>query len=87
MLNGMKTDPFETNSQVEWKVRRSKILSCSYCPPNKGENRGRRNKFHCFKSWKYKTKRKHQYKIKPLLSEEILKDINKLIFDISKAKL
>lgn len=51
----------ETNPTAEWKGRRKKILSCSFCPPNKGENAGKGNKFYS-KSWKDKTRRKKQYK-------------------------
>ncbi len=45
-----------TNSSVDNKERR-KLLSCSICPPNKGENAGRKAK-HGSKKPKYKSKRR-----------------------------
>ena len=45
----------EVNPTVEWKERRKKVLSCSYCKPNKGENTKRSCQFHKKnKSWKFK---------------------------------
>lgn len=52
----MKKDKLETNSTVDRKERRLD-LSCSFCPPNKGENAKRKAK-HGNKKPKYKTKRK-----------------------------
>lgn len=51
----------ENNSGAEWKARRQAILSCSYCKPNKGENR-KRNCTHNTPDWKRKSKSPHQYK-------------------------
>lgn len=45
-----------TNSNVDRKERR-KLLSCSFCKPNKGENASRKAK-HGNKKPKYKNKRK-----------------------------
>lgn len=42
---------FVTVASAVWKARRRKVLSCSYCPPNQGENSNRRNK-HFSRSWK-----------------------------------
>ncbi len=45
-----------TNNTVDDRERR-KQLSCSHCPPNKGENANRKSK-HGNKKPKYKNKRK-----------------------------
>jgi hypothetical protein len=57
----MKLDKTEINSTAEWKARRKKILSCSYCPPNKDENQKKGSKARA-KGWKDKTKSKKQFK-------------------------
>ena len=36
----MMYNPFETNRQVEKKIRKRYILSCSICPPHRMENAG-----------------------------------------------
>ncbi len=52
----------ESNRTAEWKARRGKILSCSFCPPNKMENQKRKSKY-LSKSWKDKTKKIKQFEI------------------------
>lgn len=50
------TKLLETNPSVIKKIERER-LGCSYCRPNKGENRGRNNQhYKTHKSWKYKGK-------------------------------
>ena len=58
----LKELKLETNPTVEWKVRRGRVLRCSYCPPHKVENSRQGNK-HYQKGWKVKTKQRRQFKI------------------------
>ena len=57
----MKKEEYESNSTVEWRARKKKILSCSFCPPNKVENAKRGCQFYKkHKSWKF-LKKKTQF--------------------------
>ena len=51
----------ESNPGAEWKARRQKVLSCSWCPPNKRDNTNR-NSMYDSKSWKKRSKRPRQFK-------------------------
>jgi len=50
----MKKSKWNTNSTIDNKERRS-LLSCSFCPPNKGENSNRKPK-HGTRKPRYKDK-------------------------------
>jgi hypothetical protein len=38
------------NPTVYWKIRRGKVLSCSYCKPHRVENYGRRARSDAYKN-------------------------------------
>jgi hypothetical protein len=55
-----RAESLELNPAAEWKERRNRILSCSFCRPNRDENTKRHSKQRA-KGWKHRTKKRRQY--------------------------
>ena len=54
-----KLEEKELNPTVVWKMRKKRLLDCTYCKPNQNEN-AKRPKIK-MRGWKDKLKRKKQF--------------------------